>query len=70
MSRPRSKLAPRPADKSKPRHQCDILIQGIPKSTRNAFKAACAENEETMRDAFITFMRDYARRTEEEIKAV
>lgn len=48
------------ADKTKPRHEKTIIIQGIPSDTKEAFKSACALNGKTMRDVFIELMRNYA----------
>ena len=38
-----------------------LLVEGIPHTTKVAFKAACAQQERTMREVLIAFMRDYVR---------
>ena len=48
-----------PHDKSQAIHQCNVLIEGVPQTTKTKFKAKCAEKEITMRDAVITFMREF-----------
>lgn len=55
-----SKISPRPVEQSIPRHRGALFIEGVPISTRTAFKAACAMQETSMRDAIITLMREYA----------
>jgi hypothetical protein len=58
MSR-RSKISQTPLNPAKPRHSGVLFLQGVPQSTKTAFKAACAKREVTMRDAMITFMREF-----------
>lgn len=60
----RSRISQTPQDPAARRHEGTLLIQGLPRTTKNPFKAACAKNGETMRDAVIQFMRDYTKRTE------
>lgn len=56
----KSKISMTPRDRSQPHHQGVLFLQGIPQTTKSAFKAECARREETMRDAVIRFMRRYA----------
>lgn len=56
-----SKISQTHHDRTKPAHMGTMLIQGLPVSTKTQFKVACAKNEITMRDALITFMREYAK---------
>ncbi len=65
MSRRKSKISVMPADRSLPHHKGNMLIQGLPQTTKAAFKAACAKRGVSMRDVFIEFMRTYAQREEE-----
>lgn len=60
MSRPKSQISQVPADRKKPHHRGAMFMEGIPKSTKDDFKAACAKNGKVMRDIFIELMRDYA----------
>lgn len=59
---PVSKISVKPLDRNKPYHRGAMLLEGIPLTTKAAFKAACALRGKTMRDVFITFMRAYAKR--------
>jgi hypothetical protein len=59
----RSKISQHPRDKSKRRHNGTIIITSIPRDTKYAFKSACCRRGQTMRDAFILFMRQYAKDT-------
>lgn len=36
-----------------------LLIQGIPKRLKSAFKAACAKKGTTMKTVIIQFMKDF-----------
>ena len=58
MSR-RSKISQTPLNREKPHHKGTLFLEGVPKSTKADFKAACARREVTMRDALLQFMRDY-----------
>jgi len=58
----RSKISVIPADRSKPHHRGAMFFEGIPADTKAAFKSACARRGESMRDAFIKWMREYAAR--------
>lgn len=42
-----------------PSHKGVLFVKGIPRTTKNAFKAACASKGITMRDALIQLMRKY-----------
>lgn len=54
-----SKISQTPHDKTKSKHQYNMLIEGVPLTTKVPFKAKCAANDITMRDVLITFMRQY-----------
>lgn len=56
----RSKISTVPANREEPHHRGVMFIEGVPKSTKAAFKSECAKRETTMRDAMIEFMRWYA----------
>ena len=56
----KSKISQVPNDRSKPYHEGVLLVEGIPHTTKDAFKATCAKNHVTMRDIVIQFMRDYS----------
>ena len=60
----RSKISQTPLNRERPHHKGTLFLEGIPKSTKADFKAACAHNEETMRDALISLMRRYIADTE------
>lgn len=62
MSR-RSKISVLPQDRTEPHHEGVLFVEGIPKDTKAAFKAACARRGETMRDVLIRLIRDYAVKT-------
>lgn len=57
----RSKISQTPLNPEKPRHRGVVFIEGVPTTTKSAFKAECAEREETMRDAIIKLMRWYVK---------
>lgn len=61
----RSTISRTPADRTRPHHRGALFMEGIPESTKSAFKAACATKGVTMRDAIITLMRDFVRRVSE-----
>jgi len=43
---------------AKPKKRCShMFFADVPTDLRNKFKATCAEQETTMRDKFLTFMR-------------
>ncbi len=63
MSR-HSKISQTPLDPEKQRHLGTLFLEGVPKSTKAAFKAACAKREKTMRDAIIELMRQFIAETE------
>ncbi len=46
-------------DKTTPHHTGTLFVQGIPTTTKAAFKAACAKRRICMRDALIHLMRNY-----------
>lgn len=48
------------ADPTRPHHKATMYVQGIPISTKNAFKSACAARGYNMRDVFIRLMRGFA----------
>lgn len=54
-----SKIAP--IKKGVGGHKGTMLLQGVPATTKAAFKAACAARGISMRDAFILFMRRFAK---------
>lgn len=58
-----SKISQKPRDKTKHHHRGVLFLQAIPHSTKAAFKAACAQRDQTMRDAILLFMRDYVAKT-------
>ncbi len=53
---PRAKKLP-----GKAKHKGVIWVQDIPATTKQEFKASCAQADEPMRDAFIRLMRYYVR---------
>jgi hypothetical protein len=55
----KSIISPVPRDKRKAHHSKAMLIQGLPQSTREYFKAACAMRGRSMRDVIIELMRRY-----------
>lgn len=57
----RSRISVLPADKSVTAHRGTMIIEGIPQDTKQLFKAACARQDETMRDALIKLMRGYVK---------
>jgi hypothetical protein len=57
----KSTISTTPADKSKSAHRGALFMQGIPQSTKNEFKAACARKEKSMRDVIITLMRQFVK---------
>lgn len=59
-----SKISQTPQNKDKPHHRGTLFLEGVPKSTKAAFKSACARRETTMRDAMIKLMRQYTIDTE------
>ena len=59
MSRPKSEISRVPADRTQPHHTATLFLQGVPETTKAAFKAACAKKGITMRDAMIKLMRGY-----------
>ncbi len=63
MAKHPSLISPVPADKTKPHHQVVLLIEGVPESTKCAFKAACAQRGKCMRDVVLEFMRDFVAKT-------
>lgn len=60
MSRRLSKISVVPADREKPHHKGTLFIQGIPATTKAAFKSACAKRGQNMRDVILKYMRMYA----------
>lgn len=60
-----SKISKVPLNRKEPHHLGTLFLEGVPKTTKSDFKAACAVNEETMRDAMIKLMREYIVRTRE-----
>lgn len=56
-----SKISQTPADPSEPRHMGAIYVEGIPETTKIAFKSKCALRKTSMRDAIIMFMREYVK---------
>lgn len=58
----RSKISQIPGDKTLPHHNGVLFVQGLPLSTKLAFKAACSLHGETMRDVIIKLMREYVAR--------
>ncbi len=54
-----SQISVMPRDKTKRMHTGTMIIQGLPRDTKCAFKSECYRRGVTMRDAFIVFMRDY-----------
>lgn len=60
MSRRQCKISVVPADPSEPHLKGTLFVEGVPRTTKAAFKAACAKNGENMRDVIITFMRRYS----------
>jgi len=65
MSRRRSQISVIPGDRSLPYHKATLFTQGIPATTKAAFKAACAKRGVSMRDALIRLMRGFVQSTEE-----
>lgn len=63
----KSTISQTPADRNRPHHRGVLFIEGIPRSTKEAFKAACAYRGETMRDAVIRKMREYVGETKDMI---
>ena len=59
-----SKISQTPLNRAKPHHRGTLFLEGVPKSTKAAFKSACAKQETTMRDAMIKLMRQYITDTE------
>jgi len=62
-SRPRvSSIAPVPADKSERKHKGYLFVKGIPETTKQAFKVACAASNPpaTQRDVVLVLMRRFA----------
>ena len=57
-----SKISQTPADRTLPCHKGTMIIQGIPASTKAAFKAKCYSEGNTMRDVLILLMREYVKR--------
>lgn len=68
MAKIPSIISPTPVDKLKPQHKQVLFLQGIPESTKCAFKAACAQRGKCMRDVFIEFMREFVANTSGIIK--
>lgn len=62
MNRHKSKISVFPADRSKPHHKGFLFVQGLPLTTKAAFKAACAARGKSMRDVIIELMRGYSER--------
>lgn len=62
MSTRKSEISQTPADRTKPHHRGVLFMEGLPLSTKAEFKACCARNGQTMRDAIITLMREYIHR--------
>ena len=60
MNKTKSLISVVPADKSLPHHKSVLFVQGIPMTTKVAFKAACAAQNVSMRDALIKMMRKFA----------
>ena len=56
----KSKISQTPKNKKEAAHQGVLFVEGIPDSTKLAFKRACVGNE-TMRDATIRLLRLYVR---------
>jgi hypothetical protein len=54
----KSRISQTPQDKTRSAHQGVLFVEGVPESTKNAFKRACV-GKETMRDAVIRLMRFY-----------
>lgn len=54
----RSQISPAAAG-----HTQTLLVQHVPASTKAAFKAACAKQTKTIRDAIIELMREFVART-------
>ena len=48
------------AAKKETSHRSVFFIEGIPRTTKIAFKKACVANDIAMRDVVITMMRLYA----------
>lgn len=59
MSRRASKISVIPGDPEAPHHEGVLFVQGIPQSTKLAFKRKCMDEGETMRDVIIQLMRSY-----------
>lgn len=50
--------------KKKARRNAVVLIEDVPTELKRTFKAACASNEESMREAIIAMMETYIKRKE------
>jgi DNA-binding transcriptional regulator YiaG len=64
MARTKSEISTVPLDRTQPHHDGVLYVEGIPKTTKRAFKAACVKNGEAMRDVVIKFMRKYVQKSE------
>ncbi len=64
MGRRRSQISVIPGDKSLPYHKSVLFVQGVPSTTKAAFKAACAKKGVSMRDVLIRYMRGYVDKVE------
>lgn len=71
MKEPKKKTRPRYStisiasmDRSMPQHTAYLFLRCIPESTKRAFKIACASMIPpiTQRDAVMQFMRDFAKK--------
>lgn len=49
---------------SSPKHRGCLYVEGVPESTKSAFKSRCYQNEKTIRGVMIALMRAYAHEPE------
>lgn len=56
-------------NKKPPRRQlpgtCELVVWGIPKDVKNAFKAACIRKGRTMQGVVVALLKGYVNRTNE-----
>lgn len=58
----KSEISQTPRNPELPRHRGVLFLEGVPQSTKAAFKSVCASQERTMRDVLITLMRDFVKK--------
>ena len=55
----KSQISQTPLNRARPHHRGVLFIEGLPKTTKEDFKATCKLKRITMRDAIITLMRRF-----------